>query len=171
MKTRARHIAIALDALFLCVLHGIGLSLVASASTGLSYWRPGDSALDSLLGGLIAYGVVAWFLGALTGLAVSPIVMVCTIRKPAIWPSIILWSPAYGLALLGGIAGGPFLAGFLTFTAVIGASIVIRFAYPDFHHAWECPKCRYDLRGHEGALIRCPECGKRVDRKDADGGD
>jgi len=48
----------------------------------------------------------------------------------------------------------------LIFLAAVGVSIVGAFNwFRDRPEAWECKRCRYDLRGASGDT--CPECGAR----------
>ncbi|MBA4039067.1 MAG: hypothetical protein C0468_01830 [Planctomyces sp.] len=58
-----------------------------------------------------------------------------------------------------GLGGGGFLLLLIAESVVVGGiglAIVLSPRRPDFPH---CHRCGHDLRGLDGAVLRCPECG------------
>lgn len=146
-----------------CVFNGVGLSLVAGVGTALGQEGAGSVSIETIQYGVLV-GVLGIPFGALTGLLVSPLVVGCLSEKPAFRSLVALWIPVYVLAFVGAFVGGPFLAMFLSVFGLVALSLAIRYRMANLPGSWQCPHCAYDLRGHDGAQVQCPECGQRCDR-------
>ncbi|MFM9956757.1 MAG: hypothetical protein ACKVZJ_01665 [Phycisphaerales bacterium] len=120
-----------------------------------SVWVKGRSFIP--LSSFFGFGLGV-FLGVLVSLIIAPLIY----KKPIGHAQSSVFVPSLLVAVVvsASVASDvPLWSAMACAATTIVASIVVRFAMPDFvpreeHH---CPTCAYDLRGNTSGV--CPECG------------